>query len=71
MLFLDNTEEFTNEELRNAATTGGSVTNYITNMQTIGLVEKTDKKRPGGAVIYKIIDPKVIYAIYNNVEIVH
>lgn len=71
LLFLDNTEEFTNEELRNAATTGGSVTNYITNMQTIGLVEKTDKKRPGGAVIYKIIDPKVIYAIYNNVEIVH
>lgn len=44
LLFLDNTEEFTNEELRNAATTGGSVTNYITNMQTIGLVEKTDKK---------------------------
>lgn len=71
LLFLNNTEEFTNEELRSAATTGGSVTNYITNMQTIGLIEKTDKKRPGGAVIYRIIDPKVRYAIYNEIEIVH
>ena len=71
LLFLKGTEEFTSDELRNAATTGGSVTNYITSMQTIGLVEKTDRKRPGGAVIYKILDPKVIYAIYNEIEIIH
>lgn len=71
LLFLKKTDEFTNEELREAATAGGSITNYITSMQTIGLVEKTDRKRPGGAVIYKIIDPKVRYAIYNEIEISH
>lgn len=71
LLFLKQTDEFTNGELRDAATLGGSATNYITSMQTIGLIEKTDRKRTGGAVIYKIIDPKVRYAIYHEIEIVH
>ena len=40
-------------------------------MMKIGLIKKTDKKRPGGAVIYRVNDPKVIYAISNKIEILH
>lgn len=71
LLTLNNTIEFTNEELRISASTGGSTTNYITGMMNIGLVSKTDLKRPGGSIIYKINDPKVQYAIYNKIEIQH
>lgn len=71
LLALNNTIEFTNYELRDAASTGGSTTNYITGMMSIGLVTKTDLKRPGGAIIYKINDPKVQYAIHNKIEILH
>lgn len=69
LLKLDHTDEFTNNELRNQANTGGSTSNYITGMLGIGLVTKTDKKRDGGAVIYKINDPKVSYAIFHDLEI--
>lgn len=68
---LNSTDEFTHDELRSCANTGGSTTNYITGMMNIGLVKKTDSKRTGGAVIYKIVDPKITYAIYHNIEIVH
>lgn len=68
---LNNTDEFTNDELRSCANTGGSTTNYITGMMNIGLVKKTDLKRAGGSVIYKIIDPKITYAIYHDIEITH
>lgn len=71
LLKLDHTDEFTNNELRNQANTGGSTSNYITGMLGIGLVTKTDKKRDGGAVIYKINDPKVTYAIFHDLEITH
>lgn len=71
LLKLQGTNEFTNDELRNAASTGGSTTNYITGMMNIGLVKKTDKKRPGGAVIYQISDPKVSYAISHKIDIRH
>ena len=64
-------KEFTNQELRNMASTGGSTTNYITGMMNIGLVRKTDRKKPGGAVIYQINDPKVAYAISMGIEIEH
>lgn len=64
-------DEFTNNEFRDAAGVGGSATNYITNMQKIGLIEKTDRKKAGGSIIYKIIDPKIIYAIHNKIEIGH
>lgn len=69
LLKLHRTNEFTHDELRNQASTGGSTTNYITGMMNIGLVKKTGKKRPGGAVIYQIRDPKVTYAIMNDIEI--
>lgn len=70
LLKLNGTDEFTNEELRQSANTGGSTTNYISGMMNIGLVVKTDNKRPGGAVIYKIKDPKVTYAIFNKIDII-
>jgi hypothetical protein len=71
LLKLEDTDEFTNNELREAASTGGSTTNYITGMMNIGLVIKTDNKRAGGAIIYKIKDPKVSYAIFNDIDIIH
>jgi len=71
LLKLNNDTEFTNDELRIAANTGGSTTNYITGMLNIGLISKTEKKRDGGSVIYEIIDPKVKYAIKNKLEITH
>lgn len=69
LLKLRNTNEFTHDELRDQASTGGSTTNYITGMMNIGLVKKTGRKRPGGSVIYQISDPKVTYAIMHDIEI--
>ena len=71
LLKLKDTVEFTQEELRQAAITGGSTHNYITGMERIGLIDKTDQKRAGGAVIYKVKDPKIIFAIYNSIDIDH
>ena len=71
LLKLPKVTEFTNGELRDAASTGGSTTNYITGMMNIGLVKKTDRKRVGGAVIYQINDPKVSYAIFHEIDIQH
>ena len=61
-------QDFTNSELKSSASTGGSTTNYITAMCTLGLTKKTSKKR-NGSVIYEICDPKVIYAIKNHLAI--
>lgn len=44
LLKLKGTTEFTNDELRQAASTGGSTSNYITGMMNIGLVKKIGKK---------------------------
>lgn len=71
LLKLKDNREFTYAELRDAANTGGSTSNYITGMMNIGLVTKTDKKREGGAVIYLINDPKIIYAIEHEIDIIH
>lgn len=71
LLQLNNTDEFTQEELRTAASTGGSTTNYITGMVNIGLIKKTDDKRPGGAIIYKVHDPKISFAIFKQIDIEH
>lgn len=69
LLKLKGTTEFTNDELRQSASTGGSTSNYITGMMNIGLITKTGKKRHGGAVIYQVSDPKVVYAIMNEIDI--
>lgn len=62
------TNDFTNAELKEAANTGGSTTNYITGMMNIGVINKTDAKR-NGSVLYVIRDPKIVYAIDNDINI--
>lgn len=59
---------FTKNKLNDAAGTGGSTQNYVTGMERIGLIQKIDEKINGG-VVYKIKDPKVQYAIQNNITI--
>ncbi len=68
---LSDNKEFTYSELRDAASTGGSTSNYITGMMNIGLITKTDRKRDGGSVIYSINDPKIKYAIEHEIDILH
>lgn len=59
--------EFTKNRLNEKAQTGGSTNNYVVNMEKIGLVEKIRAER--GNAIYKIKDPKIIYALRNKIEI--
>ena len=60
--------EFTKNQLNDCAKTGSSTSNYVVGMEHIGLVSNTQKKHNGG-VIYRINDPKVVYAIENGIEI--
>ncbi len=60
--------EFTANQLNEEAGTGGSTSNYLAGMQGIGLVYRTDKKRSAG-VVYKIADPKIEYALKENIKI--
>jgi hypothetical protein len=46
---------------------GGSVNNYVSQMQRMGLIVESD--RNGTTRIYKVVDPKVEYAINNNINI--
>ena len=50
------------------ANTGSSTNNYVVGMENIGLVVNTGVKNNGG-VLYRINDPKIIYAIKNDIEI--
>lgn len=60
--------EFTKNQLNTQANTGSSTNNYVFGMESIGLIVNTGEKNNGG-VLYRINDPKVIYAIKNNIEI--
>lgn len=60
--------EFTKNQLNIQANIGSSTSNYVVGMEAIGLVVNTGEKNNGG-VIYKINDPKIIYAIKNKIEI--
>ncbi len=71
LLKLSGTDEFTESDLRKAASTGGSTPNYIASMVNIGLVKKTDKKGNRGAVVYKVNDPKISFAILEKIDISH
>lgn len=62
------TIEFTKNQMNTQANTGSSTNNYVVGMENIGLVVNTGEKNNGG-VLYKINDPKVIYAIKNGIEI--
>ena len=63
------TDRFTKNELNVKAGTGGSTSNYVTQMKNIGLIAETDERGENGAVVYAIRDPKVIHAARNNIEI--
>lgn len=47
---------------------GSSTINYFVAMENMGLNRRTDAKA-GGAVVYAIRDPKVVFAIENGIEI--
>lgn len=61
--------EFTSNQLNSYAGTGSSTNNYIGSMQAMGLIVRTDAKI-GTGVVYRINDPKVIYAIHMGLKIV-
>lgn len=62
------TETFTKNQLNDMAKTGGSTSNYVVGMEKIGLIVNTNEKEKGG-VIYRINDPKVVYAMKNGLDI--
>ena len=59
---------FIKNQLNEAANIGSSIHNYVVGMESIGLVTNTNEKYNGG-VIYRISDPKVVYAIENRLDI--
>ena len=61
-------ETFTKNQLNELAKTGSSTSNYVVGMEAIGLVVNTNEKLNAG-VVYRINDPKVIYAIKNGLDI--
>lgn len=60
--------EFTANQFNLLAGTGSSTNNYIGAMQAMGLIVRTDVKI-GAGVVYRINDPKIIYAIRNGLII--
>lgn len=62
------TPTFTKNQLNTLASIGSSTNNYVVGMERIGLVENTNEKENGG-VLYRINDPKVVYAIKCNLDI--
>lgn len=61
-------ETFTKNQLNELAKTGSSTSNYVVGMEAIGLVVNTKEKLNAG-VVYRINDPKVVYAIKNGLDI--
>lgn len=61
-------ETFTKNQLNDVAKTGGSTNNYVVGMEKIGLIVNTNEKEKGG-VLYRINDPKVVYAMRNGLDI--
>lgn len=66
LLKLDS-EEFTKNALNEKAGTGGSTNNYVVGMERIGLLERQGQE--SGAAVYKIKDPKIVYALKNGIDI--
>lgn len=60
---------FTKDKLNSMAGTGSSTSNYVVAMENMGLIARTQEKAQGGAVIYEIRDPKVIYAMKHKIPI--
>lgn len=62
------TVEFTSNQLNSHAGTGSSTSNFIGSMQAMGLIVRTDSK-VGTGIVYRINDPKVIYAMRMGLRI--
>ncbi len=60
---------FTKTKLSTMAGTGGKTNNFVVAMENMGLIIKTRDKLAGGFLIYEIKDPKVKYALKNNIDI--
>lgn len=60
---------FTKNVLNEKAGTGGSTNNYVASMENMGLISKKEEKDTGGGVQYQIRDPKITYAIKNELDI--
>jgi len=61
--------KFTKDRLNEKAGTGSSTNNYVIAMENMGLIRKTSEKSQGGAVIYEIRDPKICFAMENDIAI--
>lgn len=61
--------KFTKDRLNEKAGTGSSTNNYVVAMENMGLIRKTSEKSQGGAVIYEIRDPKICFAMENDIAI--
>lgn len=60
--------EFTRTQFRDATgVSGGSASNYLWAMQTMGLIANAG--REGTRQIYRVVDPKVVFAIEERVDI--
>jgi len=60
--------EFTRNQLvEKAGITGGSASNYVGAMESMGLIRS--KGQQGGSIVYEVRDPKVQFAIKNKIQI--
>ena len=66
LLKLDSAE-FTKNQLNDRAGTGSSTQNYVSAMESMGLVERSGSAF--GSATFKIRDPKVVHALANKLEI--
>lgn len=60
-------DTFTKNKLNERSGIGGSIHNYVIGMERMGLIKKHGQQ--SGSVIYRIVDPKVVYAIRNQLDI--
>lgn len=63
------TSSFTKNQMSEQARTGSSTNNYVVAMENMGLIEKSNEKGEGGAVVYLVRDPKVVFARENGIAI--
>ena len=61
--------KFTKNQLsKDAKTSGTSANNYVVGMERINLIKLVPEKKQGGS-LYQVVDPKIKYAIANNLEL--
>lgn len=60
-------KEFTKNQLNEAARIGASLNNYVSGMESMGLIEKSGQT--SGNTTYTIRDPKIVYALEKGLEL--